>query len=444
MQRRSSIPAVAPFLLACLALATEPAHALEGVAARSPLIQPFFTVDPNSPEVQSGWCRAGDLLIPPGPGAPTIVISGQHLGLIDTNDHIDALARGDSMFDVGDTFALLFSVDRSARGAVGPDLTLVARGYPFNVMDQADKAQAAGDGFMGLLLYTRLGPIPPPGEGESAGDGAGASHAENSTLVLNHGDAGGIDFNVTPRDVSPETFISTDAPLGCVSAATGVRSRDQQGAGDPHALREVYYSLSALSPSLAHMPGDGSPADIFVDNSLHSPLGTSLYARHDMLGLLPEDDVDALIVFDDGDQVFVPGLDQIIFSLAPGSPSLGEFFGPADLFSTSGWGIFHLYAGAERMGLRFEDNLDLLDLVPCDDILSCVDDWAIGFVARCNGDTDGDGDVDIVDLNRYIDGFGACVGDDNYSREADEDGNGCIGVHDLSSVLIHFGAGCGG
>jgi hypothetical protein len=61
--------------------------------------------------------------------------------------------------------------------------------------------------------------------------------------------------------------------------------------------------------------------------------------------------------------------DLALFSLAPGSPSLGimdPFLGRplsgADVFVTDFDGTFALYATAESMGLSFADNVDGLDV----------------------------------------------------------------------------------
>lgn len=56
---------------------------------------------------------------------------------------------------------LILSVDRLSEGGVPPDPNMVALGLPFNVQDQASKNQAAGDAYMSLLLFDRLGPVPP-------------------------------------------------------------------------------------------------------------------------------------------------------------------------------------------------------------------------------------------------------------------------------------------
>lgn len=90
------------------------------------------------------------------------------------------------------------------------------------------------------------------------------------------------------------------------------------------------------------------------------------------LGLQPADDIDAFTVFDDGDHVFTPGIDQVVFSLTPDSPSLGGSYSPADLFTSEGNGVFDVYTEAFDLGLAFADNLNMLDFALCDDVLGCA------------------------------------------------------------------------
>lgn len=82
------------------------------------------------------------------------------------------------------------------------------------------------------------------------------------------------------------------------------------GTGSPTGV--YFTSLSTASASSAGFSG----ADIL--------LGGMVYASALSLGLSVLDDIDALVVFDDGDGIFLPGTDIVLFSLAPGSMSLGS------------------------------------------------------------------------------------------------------------------------
>jgi hypothetical protein len=411
----------------------------DDVTAENPLIPPLFSIDLASPEVAGGLLLAGDVLWPGAdPTLPEVVIPAANLSLFDPTDDVDALALGG--LDVGweDTFVAIFSVDRDAVGAVPPDPNLVALGFPFNVQDQAAKNQAAGDAFMSLFLLNRLGPLPLKG-----------SRAANNTLVINQGDAGGVHFRLSPAGLSPSLPNPPGTPQSDVDGAAGTQPpppRRTAGGGaktDGERAAPIFFSLSAGSPSLPTLPGTGSGADVYVDMYPDGPGGEMLYVEPFVLGLVPADDIDALIIFDNGDFVFSPEADQVIFSLAPDSPSLGGEFGPGDLFTSWGGGFFEPYCLAPLLGLEpIHDNLNMLDYVLCDDVMSGVRDWAIGFGCGCIGDIDGDGRVDLGDLAILLSCYGLCEGQPGYVPAADLEPDACINLGDLAMLLAHYGEIC--
>lgn len=119
----------------------------------------------------------------------------------------------------------------------------------------------------------------------------------------------------------------------------------------------VYFSLDAASPSL----GAASPAAIFF-----TPVGgvPGLWSSTARLGLVAGDDIDALVVWDRGViGAPDPGVDLVLFSLTPGSPSLGGF-SPADVLVSDLNGFFCRYLQANTLGMRNADNLDGLDVLP--------------------------------------------------------------------------------
>lgn len=119
----------------------------------------------------------------------------------------------------------------------------------------------------------------------------------------------------------------------------------------------VYFSLDAASPSL----GGASPAAIFF-----TPVGgvPGIWATVAQLGLIPADDIDALVVWDRGViGAPDPGVDLVLFSLVPGSPSLGGA-SPAAIFVSDLTGVFCPYVAANTLGMRVADNIDGLDVVP--------------------------------------------------------------------------------
>lgn len=104
-------------------------------------------------------------------------------------------------------------------------------------------------------------------------------------------------------------------------------------------------------------------------------LAPVLWATSGMLGLwAPNNDVDALVVWDRGMVGTAnPGTDLVLFSLGRGSsalagpdgaPGTADDFSPADIFVSDLTGVFCLYAQHTQVGLRFNDNLDALDVMP--------------------------------------------------------------------------------
>jgi hypothetical protein len=403
------------------------------VTARNPLNPPLFSIDALSPEVVEGPLLPGDVLLPGEPNLPDVVIPAEGMFLLYANDDLDAFSFGPWTGSLISEFVLIFSVDRLAIGDAPPDPVLVSMGFPFNVLDQALKNQAAGDAYMSLLLFTRMGPIP-PGRG---------SHANNNTLVVNQGDAGGVHFQLSPSGESPETPQDPGTQQSDADAGSGTQppACSLGGWGRP---TQILFSVTSESPSLQYLPGTGSGADIYVDSDPYVPgEGEALYVGPYELGLQVGDDIDAMIVIDATDDgQFAPGVDQVIFSLAPGSPSLDGSFGPSDLFTSWGSGLFTVYSYADQLGLAPTDNLNLLDYVFCDDVLPCVEDWAIGYVNQCIGDLDGDNDVDLADLAILLSSYGLCAGEPGFIPEADIDGNGCVNLADLAVLLSHYGETC--
>ncbi|MBU0617759.1 MAG: hypothetical protein KKI02_08580 [Planctomycetes bacterium] len=406
----------------------------DDVTAKNPLNPPLFSIDALSPEVLDGPLQPGDLLLPGGPDFPDVVIPAEGMFLLDAGDDLDAFSFGPWEGCETTEFVLIFSVDRGAVGVAPPDPVLVSMGFPFNVLDQAVNNQAAGDAFMSLLLFTRMGPIPPPGR---------PSHSENNTLVVNQGDAGGVHFQLSPQEESPTEPQDPGTPQSDADAGSGTQPA-AANLGERGGPAPILFSLTSESPSLQALPGTGSGADIYIDWDPYVPgEGEALYVSPFELGLQGGDDIDAMIVIDVlDDGYFTHGVDQIIFSLAPGSPSLDGSFGPGDLFTSSGNGIFAPYCYADQLGLAPTDNLNLLDYVFCDDVLPCVEEWAIGYVYQCIGDLDGDGDVDLADLAILLSSYGRCEGDPGFVPEADIDGNGCVELADLATLLAHYGEIC--
>lgn len=60
----------------------------------------------------------------------------------------------------------------------------------------------------------------------------------------------------------------------------------------------------------------------------------------------------------------------------------------------------------------------------------------------CQGDADGDADVDLFDVAAHASAFGACLGDPAYAPAVDMDGDLCITVSDTALLLSRFGVAC--
>jgi len=374
--------------VACAAL-TVPAAMADEPHALQPLPTPYFTIDLASPSIGGvNNLHADDILQKPG---PMVAIPNTGMNLGRPGDDLDALSGSRSDVATTQPFAILFSVDRATVGAVGPDPAIVAMGYPYNVQQQAALGQAAGDLFMSTGLFNRAGPILP------------LRALGNNTKVINQGDAGGVDFQLDP-DISPD-----DPGVPPIDRLDGVAYFP------PFSLRGapafLYFSVSNSSPSLGFLPpapGGPSGASIFFDSNPLVGGGEVLYAFGNVMGLLPGDDIDAMIVFDqNNDGVFVPESDQIIFSLSRNSPTVVNLgFSAADLFTWNGTGPRTVFAHAADIGLLASDDVDALELLVTDDITQSIHDHAIFRTApqcgTCAGDVNGNSRVDGADIAGFV------------------------------------------
>ncbi|MCK4660547.1 MAG: hypothetical protein KAV82_13585 [Phycisphaerae bacterium] len=124
-----------------------------------------------------------------------------------------------------------------------------------------------------------------------------------------------------------------------------------------------------------------------VGDGSFAPGNLAVFAHAAQMGLTKDDVIDALAVSDEtpGEPRVPNGvldleLDQVLFSLAPGSPSLVGY-SPADVFISSFDGAFQRYASAAELGLLDTDDLDALDVGPTLAIEDCNCD---GVDDACN------------------------------------------------------------
>ncbi|MDJ0836036.1 MAG: DUF6073 family protein [Acidobacteriota bacterium] len=223
------------------------------------------------------------------------------LGLT-SSDELDGLSYGTAFIDnMADIF---FSVDAASAGAASTA-----------VFVESMAGEAHGDEF-------RVAPPFPAGGGNTQ------DYDEN-----------GSSAPPVPLSICDDIDALAEPPTEYVDP-------DEDGVPDS----PVYFSLALGSPSLGTL--GFSAADILVTSGGSSP---AVEVSHDQLGLTPADDVDAFC--------YDPAAGDIVFSLAPGSPSLGGA-SPADLFRVAGIGPVlpspPLWAPASVLGLETGDNLNAL------------------------------------------------------------------------------------
>jgi len=338
-----------------------------------PLPPPVYSFDEQSPQVQDGTVTADSVLQVMGGVAievPVPVLDGNALGLGQPGDQLDALSLNHAGLSPTATFSILFSVDRATVGAAPPDPLLTSQGVPFNVQDQAAKGHAAGDQFISLGLF-QFGAA---ARSQVLGSGS------NNSQVRNNFDEGGVDFAAKPETSSSG---SAGPPQDNVNSTSGAAAATVAGI-----VGGVYFSAcrdarsTCNSPSLALLPGGATPsgANLYFNANPGTPgTMTTLFASFANLGLQQDDDISAVVVLDfDGNGVF-DGADRVVYSLAPGSPSLAFFTdaspvgAAADVFVVTPSGVRTVLASAARLGLGAPtDNIDALELFPCVDGLACA------------------------------------------------------------------------
>ncbi len=364
--------------VAVVPLATLWAHVAMVLASPpiTPLADPLYSFDLMSPAVTQGFVKADDVLVLGSP-YPVPLVSGTVLGLGAAGDELDGLSGGHPLVSPEEPFLLLFSVNRDSPGTAPPDPALVAIGLPYNVFDQAARGHQAGDEFMSTLSFSRAarGTATMPG---------------NNVLSRNNYDEGGTDFAARP-ETSAHSVVAEEAQDNVDALA------------DAAAGPAPYFSASRLSPSLGALPGSGTPSGAHVFRREIG--GIVLFASFADLGLVQDDDIDGLVVFDiDGDGGF-DGPDHVLFSLTPDSPSLATIDeasaigAAADVFLASPGQAPRLFASAVNLGLGADsDDIDGLEILLCGDPIACVEEHGI---RETHGDFDGDGDVDSSDVRSF-------------------------------------------
>jgi hypothetical protein len=319
---------------------------------------------------------------PPGSFGPPPGNTVGTFGLV-PNDNVDALSFGRDSGNV-----LFFSVDPATMGVPGTAVGVHAVTSPFTFPaapplptnpgggDPGD--EAAGDVFKSLPFAPFGSYIPlhfATGRFVAPAMAAANDLATDEFLLGLQAPAMNGSAIAPPEDDLDGLELSDAADLvfgvDLIDNATGIGPPD--GIPDRH----VFFSIDTASPSSALvLPPPVDPDDILVTPPGGFAFGVFADGTVD-IGLLPGDDIDALALSDVATLGSLdPGLDEALFSLHPGSPSVlvgpdgmpgsGDEVSAADVFYTSFTGVFALYASAGALGLLFGDNLNALDILPMD------------------------------------------------------------------------------
>lgn len=286
--------------------------AVPPLASAAPF-DPKFAVDPASPAIK-GAITPDDVLV----RGPEIYTEGTQLGLLDNFvggifDNLNSLSYGlDPVTPPGGRRGpVFFSVDRVAVGTPGSAVHAEA---------QPGVEDAAGDVFQAL----------PP------------THSNTQTIDEEElGLTGGFfgdDLDALELNSSPDPW--------------------------------TYFSIDSLSESARTNRLD--PTDILVSGADGN---VAVYADGEsMIGLRPDDFIDALALWDFGDGNLDPvgeaKEDFALFSVSAFSESvLSGLMSPAAIYYTdfsydalSGTGGYRLWASPAEIGLRDDDELDALDI----------------------------------------------------------------------------------
>jgi len=282
------------------------------------------TAAPTAPQVVSFAVMSSDPLVAQGihpadilGAGGTPVIFCADLGLVCADpttgvlDQIGGLSFGQEFYAVG-LLPMQFSVAQGTRGAPGTAVRVEADCNPPE--PQADVFGTALDGANTQIF-----------------DGNGVACGGNSGLPL---------------------YLQEGNPSSSVHALVG----DPCLYVDPNCdgLPEVpvFLTLAAGSPTLTAI--GATPADILLAHSAFTPLA---WARGTAdLGLVTGDALDAICIKENGNGAYDSG-DVVLFSLAPGSPSLAaRALSPADIM-LPGQPATPLYRAA-ALGLQATDNVN--------------------------------------------------------------------------------------
>ncbi len=253
-------------------------------------------------------------------------------------DHLDALSFGHD-FGAG-TAPFWFSVAPGSTGLGGSAVAMQAACSPADP-PQADLFSSARDGTNSLIL-----------NGDTAPNGC----------------PGATSLGLIERPTSDNLDAISGEPPSQVDT-------DNDGILD----RPVYFALAPGSPSLAAL--SRGPADILWTAGFQP----GLYASAAQLGLQATDQIDGVCISHSGTgQAYDPARDKVLFSLAPGSPTLSTLGASAADLLAPGPKVF---VHAWELGLKSTDNVDALHcaagglpavIIPAGDFYFCAPSYQGG------------------------------------------------------------------
>jgi hypothetical protein len=293
-----------------------------------------FSIDAISPSPND----PADLLNP----GMVVQVPKINLGLI-VGDELDALASGNDAVQLNNI--IYFSVCRSSLGIPGPST-------PLDVNGQAILNQQAGDVFVTI-------------------DAVGTAVVPQGINMLqnNQNYYGEIPL------ISP--LVGNVGNLQDNLDAVSLEEYDLNG--DQITDRATFFSLAAGSASLG---GGVSAADILISSAGSGTF--NVFANSSQMGLMVDDDLDALVLLDLDQNGTASVGDMGLFSLAPGSPTLvGLGASSADVFLTTFNGTSAVRYTAASLGLLFEDNVDALEVqIPEPATMSLLGIGALALIHR--------------------------------------------------------------
>lgn len=352
-----------------------------GTVPVNPLPTPLYSFDSVSCQVVGTpdcppLFKAADIL-EEGPmvGPAVVFVPAANIGLGMNGDALNSMSFANAGWNPGDPFTILFSLDRDSTGLAPPDPKLLANCIPFNATDQCTRGTQAGDEYMSTLGYVLNGSFRLPNNQLAL--------TANSVLVLNNYNEGGTDHKAMPAGAASGT-----APFPLLQEGItddNVSSSAYQNGPAPASMpvQRVYYTANPNSPSLPLLSNPNPPSGahiFFVQNPVPPPATVvTKFATAALLNLQVNDVIDGLVVFDFNNDGVFNGTDQVLFSLAPDSPSLALIPGAsatgaaADVFRVRFGQPPQLFAAAGELGLGAPtDNIDSLEILPCGDPFQCA------------------------------------------------------------------------